>query len=66
MLIVKFSQIFIPCYCYKYLRRGLKEGCYNNDFFYANKANIFKTSVGALKASYHHAIKKIENILTGI
>jgi RNA polymerase sigma-70 factor (ECF subfamily) len=26
-------------------------------------AEITKTSVGALKASYHHAVKKIENYL---
>jgi RNA polymerase sigma-70 factor (ECF subfamily) len=25
---------------------------------------IFGTSVGALKASYHHAVKKIEQFLT--
>ncbi|MCU0383109.1 MAG: RNA polymerase subunit sigma, partial [Cyclobacteriaceae bacterium] len=27
-------------------------------------ANITQTSVGALKASYHHAVKKIEEFLT--
>jgi RNA polymerase sigma-70 factor (ECF subfamily) len=26
--------------------------------------NILETSVGALKASYHHAVKKIEKYLT--
>jgi hypothetical protein len=26
---------------------------------------VLKTSAGALKASYHHAVKKIENMLDG-
>lgn len=32
---------------------------------YEEIAEILKTSVGALKASYHHAIKKIEKFLEG-
>jgi RNA polymerase sigma-70 factor (ECF subfamily) len=30
---------------------------------YEQMSDIFGTSVGALKASYHHAVKKIEKIL---
>jgi RNA polymerase sigma-70 factor, ECF subfamily len=39
---------------------------YFEDMTYEDMSIILKTSVGALKASYHHAVKKIENILTGI
>jgi RNA polymerase sigma-70 factor (ECF subfamily) len=39
---------------------------YYEEMTYENMSIILKTSVGALKASYHHAVKKIENILTGI
>jgi RNA polymerase sigma factor (sigma-70 family) len=39
---------------------------YFEDMKYEDMSIILKTSVGALKASYHHAVKKIENILTGI
>jgi len=28
-------------------------------------ATVLATSVGALKASYHHAVKKVEAYLTG-
>jgi RNA polymerase sigma factor (sigma-70 family) len=37
---------------------------YFDDIKYEDMAEILKTSVGALKASYHHAIKKIEKYLT--
>ena len=37
---------------------------YYDDLPYEDIAAITKTSVGALKASYHHAVKKIENYLT--
>ena len=36
---------------------------YFQDMKYEEMSEIFGTSVGALKASYHHAVKKIENIL---
>ena len=36
---------------------------YFDDLPYETMAEITKTSVGALKASYHHAVKKIENYL---
>ena len=39
---------------------------YYDDLKYEEISGIMKTSVGALKASYHHAIKKIENELGGI
>jgi RNA polymerase sigma-70 factor (ECF subfamily) len=39
---------------------------YYDDMTYEDMSKILKTSVGALKASYHHAVKKIENILSGI
>ncbi len=36
---------------------------YFNDMKYEKIAEILKTSVGALKASYHHAVKKIEKYI---
>jgi len=38
---------------------------YYDDLPYEDISQITNTSVGALKASYHHAVKKIENYLTG-
>lgn len=37
---------------------------YFDNMKYEEIAEILKTSVGALKASYHHAVKKIEKYLT--
>jgi RNA polymerase sigma-70 factor (ECF subfamily) len=37
---------------------------YFDDLKYAEMSEILETSVGALKASYHHAVKKIEVFLT--
>lgn len=37
---------------------------YYDDMKYEQIAEITGTSIGALKASYHHAVKKIEEILT--
>lgn len=37
---------------------------YFDDLTYEQIAEITNTSVGALKASYHHAVKKIEDYLT--
>jgi len=37
---------------------------YFDDLKYQEISEILETSVGALKASYHHAVKKIELILT--
>lgn len=37
---------------------------YFDDMKYQEISDVLETSVGALKASYHHAVKKIENILT--
>jgi RNA polymerase sigma factor (sigma-70 family) len=37
---------------------------YFEDLTYEEMAEITTTSVGALKASYHHAVKKIEDFLT--
>jgi RNA polymerase sigma-70 factor (ECF subfamily) len=37
---------------------------YFDDLTYEDMAEITSTSVGALKASYHHAVKKIEDYLT--
>lgn len=37
---------------------------YYDEMPYEKMAEISETSVGALKASYHHAVKKIEEILT--
>lgn len=39
---------------------------YFENMTYEDMSIVLNTSVGALKASYHHAVKKIENILTGI
>lgn len=36
---------------------------YYQDMKYEEMSEIFGTSVGALKASYHHAVKKIEHFL---
>lgn len=38
---------------------------YYDDITYEEMSKILGTSVGALKASYHHAVKKIEAFLTG-
>lgn len=37
---------------------------YFQEMKYEEMSEIFGTSVGALKASYHHAVKKIEKILS--
>ncbi|MDD2243693.1 MAG: sigma-70 family RNA polymerase sigma factor [Dysgonamonadaceae bacterium] len=37
---------------------------YFDEIKYEDMSEILGTSVGALKASYHHAVKKIENYLT--
>ena len=37
---------------------------YFDDMKYQDISDVLETSVGALKASYHHAVKKIEHILT--
>jgi RNA polymerase sigma-70 factor (ECF subfamily) len=37
---------------------------YEEDLSYEEISKITGTSVGALKASYHHAVKKIEQELT--
>lgn len=37
---------------------------YFNEMKYEDMSDILGTSVGALKASYHHAVKKIENFLS--
>lgn len=37
---------------------------YFDDMKYKDISEVLETSVGSLKASYHHAVKKIENILT--
>ncbi len=37
---------------------------YFDDMKYQEISEVLETSVGALKASYHHAVKKIELILT--
>jgi RNA polymerase sigma-70 factor (ECF subfamily) len=38
---------------------------YYDDITYEDMSKVLNTSVGALKASYHHAVKKIEQIITG-
>ena len=37
---------------------------YYEEIKYEEMSEILSTSVGALKASYHHAVKKIENYMT--
>jgi RNA polymerase sigma factor (sigma-70 family) len=39
---------------------------YYDEMAYDKMAEILETSAGALKASYHHAVKKIESILKAI
>ena len=36
---------------------------YFDEMTYEDMSRVLNTSVGALKASYHHAVKKIENII---
>ena len=36
---------------------------YYDEMTYEEMSKVLKTSEGALKASYHHAVKKIENII---
>jgi len=38
---------------------------YYDEMPYEEMSKVLATSVGALKASYHHAAKKIENYITG-
>ena len=38
---------------------------YYDEMKYEQMAEVLETSVGALKASYHHAAKKIEKFITG-
>ena len=38
---------------------------YFDEMTYEEMSVVLKTSEGALKASYHHAVKKIENLLSG-
>jgi RNA polymerase sigma-70 factor, ECF subfamily len=38
---------------------------YYDDITYEDMSKVLNTSVGALKASYHHAVKKIEQIISG-
>ena len=37
---------------------------YFDEMKYSQMSEVLGTSVGALKASYHHAVKKIEEQLT--
>ena len=37
---------------------------YFDEMKYEDMSDILGTSVGALKASYHHAVKKVEEFLT--
>lgn len=39
---------------------------YYDDLAYKEMAEILESSVGSLKASYHHAVKKIENHISNI
>ncbi|MBN1387728.1 MAG: RNA polymerase sigma factor [Bacteroidales bacterium] len=39
---------------------------YYEDMRYEDMSKVLNTSVGALKASYHHAVRKIEEYLTSI
>jgi RNA polymerase sigma-70 factor, ECF subfamily len=38
---------------------------YYDDITYEDMSKVLNTSVGALKASYHHAVKKIEQLISG-
>lgn len=39
---------------------------YFDEMKYDDMAEVLETSVGALKASYHHAVKKVEEYLKGL
>ncbi len=47
-----------------FLLNTLESDEYFDEMKYEEMSDILGTSVGALKASYHHAVKKIENFLT--
>ena len=38
---------------------------YFDEMTYQEMSKVLETSEGALKASYHHAVKKIEKLLSG-
>ena len=38
---------------------------YYDEMPYEEMSGVLGTSVGALKASYHHAVKKVEAFVTG-
>jgi RNA polymerase sigma-70 factor (ECF subfamily) len=38
---------------------------YFDEMTYEDMSSVLKTSTGALKASYHHAVRKLENLLDG-
>jgi RNA polymerase sigma-70 factor (ECF subfamily) len=44
-------------------QRAVFNMCYFDDMPYAQISEVTGTSVGALKASYHHAAKKVESFL---
>lgn len=39
---------------------------YYDEMSYADMSEVLETSVGALKASFHHAVKKIESYVSGV
>ena len=39
---------------------------YFEEMSYKEMASVLETSVGALKASYHHAVKKVEHYLRSV
>ena len=61
----------IPCYRFKEVAiQGLPEKQrivfnlrYYDELPYEEMAKVLDTSVGSLKASYHHAVKKVEAFL---
>ena len=52
-----------PCLPCRKKQRMVFNLKYYQEMKYEEMSDIFGTSVGALKASYHHAVKKIEKFL---
>ena len=60
-IVSNYSRQFNPCPKTKIVF-NLR---YYDEMPYEEMAGVLGTSVGALKASYHHAVKKVEAFLTG-
>ena len=60
------AVVQLPWYTYLYFGNEEPLHKYYQEMKYEEMSEIFGTTVGALKASYHHAVKKIEKFLEEI